>query len=84
MVESILKIMPSYVIVKAANNEIFTIPVELTPKRRYLTQSTKRAISATGFLLYMGEDIGTDKGIINSALKSIEREVRRLRFGIER
>ncbi len=58
MISAILKVTHSSVTVRDADGDDCTITIELTPVKLYLTQATKRAILATGFLLRYGEEMG--------------------------
>ena len=78
MIRAIRKVTHSSVTVRDADGEDCTITIELTPVKLYLTQATKRAILATGFLLRYGEEMATDKDVINGVLEAIRREVLRL------
>ena len=75
MIKTILDVTSSSVTVLDANDNVCTVSIELTPKRRYITQASKRAILATGFLARYGEDVATDKGIIDSVIASIRSEI---------
>lgn len=57
------------------NGQSHTIIVRLTPRRKFLTQATKRSILATGFLLWYGEELACDEHFINSILDTIRRDV---------
>ncbi len=78
MISPILKVTHSCVTVRDANGEHCTIAIVLTPLKLYLTQATKRAILATGFLLRYGDELATDRDLINHVLEDIRREVLRL------
>jgi len=78
MIPAIREITYSSVTVRDANGEDCTITIELTPVKLYLTQATKRAILATGFLLRYGDELATDRDVINHVLEDIRREVLRL------
>jgi hypothetical protein len=75
---TIVQITARNVTVIDANGMEQTVPITLTPHRRFLTQATKRAILSTGFLLQYGEDLATEKDVINKVLEDIRREVLRL------
>ena len=75
MISAVIDIQRDRVTVKDANGETSMVLIELTPLRKYLTQATKRAILATGFLLPFGEDLATDRDVINDVLQSIRLEV---------
>ena len=77
MINVVLEVTPSSVIVFDGNGETCAVSIELTPHRRYLTQSTKRAILATGFLLRYGDELATDGDVINRVLEEIRKEVLR-------
>ena len=83
MISPILQITPTSVTVIDANGVDQTIPITLTPRRRFLTQATKRAILSTGFLLRYGEDLATDRGVINKVLEEIRQEILRRHGGVE-
>ncbi len=78
MIPAIREVTHSSVTVRDANGEDCTITIVLTPVELYLTQATKRAILATGFLLRYGEEMATDRDLINHVLEAIRREVLRL------
>ncbi len=78
MISPILEVTHSCVTVRDANGEDCTITIVLTPLKLYLTQATKRAILATGFLLRYGDELATDRDLINHVLEDIRREVLRL------
>ncbi len=78
MIPAIREVTHSSVTVRDANGEDCTITIVLTPVELYLTQATKRAILATGFLLRYGEEMATDRDVINGVLEDIRREVLRL------
>jgi len=75
MINTVLSIQKTCITVRGANGDDCTVSITLTPRRRYLTQATKRAILATGFLLHYGEEIATDKDIINCVIRSIRHEI---------
>ncbi len=78
MIPAIREVTHSSVTVRDADGEDCTITIELTPVKLYLTQATKRAILATGFLLRYGDELATDSDLINHVLEAIRREVLRL------
>ena len=84
MISSIIEITRFDVTLTDANGDRCTVPIELTPTRRYLTQSTKRAILATGCLLTYGDELATDPDVINTVLQDIRRECLRHSDGGER
>ena len=75
MISAIRAIDATSVTVIDANGTDVRVPITLTPVRQFLTQSTKRSILATGFLLRYGEDAATDTDIIDSVISSIRSEV---------
>ena len=79
MISSIRKITAKRISVIDANGVEQTIQITLTPQRLFLTQTTKRAILSTGFMLRYGEDLATDKDVINKVLTDIRKEVLRYR-----
>lgn len=84
MIKAIPEVTTSSVTVFDANGNACTILITLTPIRCFLTQSTKREILATGFLLRYGDDLATDRYVIDDVLGSIRRKVLRLRNGADR
>ena len=84
MISTIHQITATSVTVIDANGVKQTIPIALTPIRLFLTQATKRAILATGFLLRYGEDLATDKGVINKVLEEIRQEILRPPRGVKK
>jgi hypothetical protein len=83
MLEAIQKITTDSVHVLNANGDVCVIAIELTPIMHFLTQATKRAILATGFLLRYGEELATDKDIINSVMEDIRQEALLLHKGVQ-
>ncbi len=75
MIKAIVEVSASSVTVIDASGENQRIPITLTPRRRYLTQATKRAVLSTGFLLRYGDELATDEGVINSVLNGIRLAV---------
>ncbi len=60
-----------------------TISVRLTPRRKFLTQATKRSILATGIMLWYGEELACDEHLINGVLENIRQQVLACRDGKE-
>ena len=65
----------------SATGEYVTVPLEFTPTRKFLTQKTKRALLATGFMLHFGRQIATDPTFINVALADIRHSALRAHGG---
>ncbi len=65
------------------NGQSHTISVQLTPRRQYLTQATKRSILAAGIMLWYGEELACDEHLINGVLESIRQRVLACRNGKE-
>ena len=51
MIRAILEVTSNRVTVRDANDIVCTVSIERTPRRKFLTQSTKRTTLATGFML---------------------------------
>ncbi len=52
-----------------------SVPVRLTPRKRFLTQDTKRRLIATGFLHHLTHDWAVDPALIGGALKYINERI---------
>ena len=61
-----------------------TVSVQLTPRRKLLTEATKRRILATGYLLWYGERKARDERFIEAFLECIRRQVLACRESEER
>jgi hypothetical protein len=79
MRDQFLEIAARSVAVTNAHGQRQRISIKLTPVRHFLTQPTKRAILATGFLLPYGEDFATNTTVINDVMRHIRHEVLRMR-----
>jgi hypothetical protein len=75
MISRVISVTPTSVTVLDVHDVPRTVPIQLTPIRRYLDQASKRAIIATGFLIPYGEDLATNKDVINRVLEDIRQEV---------
>ncbi len=52
-----------------------SVSVRLTPRKRFLTQETKRGLIATGFLHHLTHDWAVDPALIGGALKYINERI---------
>jgi hypothetical protein len=58
-----------------ANGQPVTIPIKLTPKKKFLTQATQKQLLATGFMIHFGPNAETDSELIRGVMREIRRRV---------
>ena len=75
MFDCITALSPSSITVLNAEGHATSLPIRLTPKKRYLTHTTQKRILATGFMVHFDPLSATDFELIKAVMRYIRRAV---------